>query len=84
VGLGRQNRKAREKADNQEMTTYSATLVKNEITVDADSEDKAKTIADKAKTIAIKRFMELLEEDKVRLSKNSWMIRIDESLDNYD
>ena len=59
------------------MTTYSATLVKNEITVDADSEDKAKTIA-------IKRFMELLEEDKVRLSKNSWMIRIDESLDNYD
>ena len=71
------NRKAREKADNQEMTTYSATLVKNEITVDADSEDKAKTIA-------IKRFMELLEEDKVRLSKNSWMIRIDESLDNYD
>jgi hypothetical protein len=77
VGLGRQNRKAREKADNQEMTTYSATLVKNEITVDADSEDKAKTIA-------IKRFMELLEEDKVRLSKNSWMIRIDESLDNYD
>ena len=61
MGLGRQNRKAREKADNQEMTTYSATLVKNEITV-----------------------MELLEEDKVRLSKNSWMIRIDESLDNYD
>ena len=59
------------------MTTYSATLVKNEITVDADSEDEAKTIA-------IKRFMELLEEDKVRLSKNSWMIRIDESLDNYD
>ena len=77
MGLGRQNRKAREKADNQKMTTYSATLVKNEITVDADSEDEAKTIA-------IKRFMELLEEDKARPSKNSWMIRIDESLDNYD
>jgi hypothetical protein len=59
------------------MTTYSATLVKNEITIDADSEDEAKTMA-------IKRFMELLEEDKDRLSKNSFMIRIDEELDSYD
>ena len=59
------------------MTTYSATLAKNEITVDADSEDEAKTIA-------IKRFIELLEEDKARLSRNSFMIRIDEELDSYD
>ena len=59
------------------MTTYSATLVKNEITIDADSENEAKTIA-------IKKFMELLEEDKDRLSKNSFMIRIDEELDSYD
>ena len=59
------------------MTTYSATLVKNELTIDADSEDEAKTIA-------LKKFMELLEEDKDRLSKNSFMIRIDEELDSYD
>jgi len=59
------------------MTTYCATLVKNEITIDADSENEAKTIA-------IKKFMELLEEDKDRLSKNSFMIRIDEELDSYD
>ena len=59
------------------MTTYSATLAKNEITVDADSEDEAKTIA-------IERFIELLEEDKARLSRNSFMIRIDEELDSYD
>ena len=59
------------------MTTYSATLVKNEITIDADSENEAKTIA-------IKKFMELLKEDKDRLSKNSFMIRIDEELDSYD
>jgi hypothetical protein len=59
------------------MTTYSATLVKNEITIDANSEDEAKTMA-------IKKFTELLQEDKTRLSKNSWMIRIDEELDSYD
>jgi|ETNvirnome_2_300_1030623.scaffolds.fasta_scaffold08648_4 hypothetical protein len=59
------------------MTAYCATLVKNEITIDANSEDEAKEIA-------IKRFIELLEEDKVQISKNSWMIRIDEELDSYD
>ncbi len=70
-------RKTRKKTNNQEMTTYYATLAKNEITVDANSEDEAKTLA-------IKKFMELLEEDKARLSRNSFMIRIEEELDSYD
>ena len=59
------------------MTTYCATLARNEITVDANSEDEAKTLA-------IKKFMELLEEDKARLSRNSFMMRIEEELDSYD
>jgi hypothetical protein len=59
------------------MTAYSATLVKNEITVNAGSEDEAKTAA-------IKKFMKLLQEDKERPPNKSSMIRVEEELDSYD
>ena len=59
------------------MTTYSATLVRNEITVDANSPDEAKAIA-------IKKFTELLQEDEGRPIAKSGMIHIDEELDSWD
>ena len=59
------------------MTTYSATLVRNEITVNANSPDEAKAIA-------IKRFTELLQKDEGQSTEKSGMIHIDEELDSWD
>ena len=50
--------------------TYSARIIKREIEVDANS-------LVEAKTVAIKKFIELLEKDELKLE-------IEEELDSYD
>jgi len=59
------------------MTTYSATLVRNEITVKANSPTEAKAMA-------IKKFTELLKKDENEPPTKSKIINIDEELDSWD
>ena len=50
--------------------TYSARIIRREIEIDANS-------LVEAKTVAIKKFIELLEKDELKLE-------IEEELDSYD